>query len=163
MSRCLTYLVSVVGGSSGSLALLARGELGQVTVVITLPVTQSAPGSPLPSPYCHRLNVHLVVKDLGLSRFGLGDQGVVKNIEHVLADLFELGLDLLAVLADDANVLVGTLLLLLLLNGGDDAPGGTAGTNDVLVSDGEKVTLVDGKLASDLEVEFSKVACIGIC
>lgn len=32
------YLVGVVGSGGCSLALLARGELGEVTVVITLPV-----------------------------------------------------------------------------------------------------------------------------
>lgn len=47
-------------------------------------------------------------------------------------------------------MLFRTLGLLLLLNGGDDTPGGTAGTNDILVGNGEKVTLIDGKLASNL-------------
>ena len=31
------YLVGLVGSSGGNLALLARGELGEVTVVVTLP------------------------------------------------------------------------------------------------------------------------------
>ncbi len=31
------YLVGLVGSSSSSLALVARGELGEVTVVVTLP------------------------------------------------------------------------------------------------------------------------------
>lgn len=63
-----------------------------------------------------------MVEDLALARLGLGDQGVVEDVEDILADLLELGLDLLAVVADDGNVLVGTLLLLLLLDRGDDAP-----------------------------------------
>lgn len=32
------YLVGLVGSGSGGLALLARGELGEVTVVVTLPI-----------------------------------------------------------------------------------------------------------------------------
>jgi hypothetical protein len=32
------YLVRLMGGSGGNLALLARGELGEVAVVVTLPV-----------------------------------------------------------------------------------------------------------------------------
>lgn len=48
-------------------------------------------------------------------------------------------------------MLLRALGLLLLLDGGDDAPGGTAGTNNVLVSDGQEVTLIDGKLATNLD------------
>jgi hypothetical protein len=48
-------------------------------------------------------------------------------------------------------VLVGTLGLLLLLDGGDDAPGGTAGTNNVLVGNGEEVALIDSEFAANLE------------
>jgi hypothetical protein len=96
-----------------------------------------------------------VVEDLALARLGLGDQRVVKDVEDILADLLELGLDLLAVVADDGNVLVGTLLLLLLLDRGDDAPRGTSGTDDVLVGDREEVTLVNGKFTTDLVVVVS--------
>ncbi len=35
-----THLVSLMGGRGGNLALLARGELGQVAVIITLPVME---------------------------------------------------------------------------------------------------------------------------
>jgi hypothetical protein len=96
-----------------------------------------------------------VVEDLALARLGLGDQGVIKDVEDILADLLELGLDLLAVVADDGNVLVGTLLLLLLLDRGDDAPRGTSGTDDVLVGDREEVTLVNGEFTTDLVVVVS--------
>lgn len=53
---------------------------------------------------------------------------------------------------DGVNVVIGfgTLRLLLLLDGGNDAPRGTAGANNVLVGDREKVTLIDSKLAADL-------------
>jgi hypothetical protein len=33
----VSYLVGLVGSGSSGLALLARGELGEVTVVVTLP------------------------------------------------------------------------------------------------------------------------------
>jgi hypothetical protein len=95
-------------------------------------------------------NLHLVVEDLRLASLGLGDQGLIQDVEDVLADLLELGLDLLTVITDDTNVLVGTLRLLLLLDGGDNAPRGTAGTDNILVSNGEQVTLVDSELATDL-------------
>lgn len=46
----------------------------------------------------------------------------------------------------------GTLGLLLLLDGGNNAPRGTAGANNVLVGDREKVTLIDSKLSADLRL-----------
>ena len=92
-----------------------------------------------------------MVENLGLARLCLWNEGLVEDVKNILADLLKLELDLLAVLADDANVLVGTLLLLLLLDGGDDAPRGTAGTNDILVGDGKKVALIDGEFTSELE------------
>lgn len=67
-------------------------------------------------------NVHLVVEDLGLARFSLGNQGLIKNIKDILADFLELGLNLLAVIADGGNVFFGSLRLLLLLDRGDNAP-----------------------------------------
>ena len=63
-----------------------------------------------------------MVEDLGLAALSRGDKVAVKALEDVLADLAELGLDLLAVLADGANVLVGALGLLLLLDGRDNSP-----------------------------------------
>jgi hypothetical protein len=92
-----------------------------------------------------------VVEDLALASLGLGDEALVEDGEDILADLLELELDLLAVLADDADVLVGALGLLLLLDAGDDAPGSTAGADDVLVGDGKEVALVDCELTADLE------------
>lgn len=96
------------------------------------------------------VDVHLVVKDLGLAGLGLGDEGVVEDIKDVLADLLKLGFDLLAVLADSADVLVRALRLLLLLDRRDYAPRRTAGTDDVLVGDGQKVALIHGKLTTEL-------------
>lgn len=37
----MTYLVSLVRGSGSCLTLLARGELGEVAVVVTFPVVLS--------------------------------------------------------------------------------------------------------------------------
>ena len=91
-----------------------------------------------------------MVEDLGLSGLGLWNQGLVKDIEDILADLLELGLNLLAVIANGGDVLLGSLGLLLLLDGGDDAPGGTAGSDDVLVGDGEQVALVNRELTTVL-------------
>lgn len=96
-------------------------------------------------------NPHLVVEDLGLPGLGLGNQGLVQNIQHILANLLQLGLNLLTVVADDSDVLLGALGLLLLLDGGDNAPRRTAGADDVLVRDGEQVALVDGELAANLQ------------
>jgi hypothetical protein len=92
-----------------------------------------------------------VVEDLGLASLGLGDQVLVKDFENILADAFELRFDLLAVLGDDGNVLLGALGVFLLLNGGDYAPRSTTGADNVLVSNGEKVALIDGKFASKLQ------------
>ena len=94
---------------------------------------------------------HLVVEVLGLARLGLGDKGLIKDVEDILADLLELGLDLLAVVADGANVLLGALGLLLLLDRGDDAPRRAPGTDDILVGDGQKVALVNREFTGDLE------------
>lgn len=69
-----------------------------------------------------RRSVHFVVEDLGLARLGLGDERLIEDVEDVLADLLKLGLDLLSVFADGANVLIRALGLLLLLDRRDDAP-----------------------------------------
>lgn len=91
-----------------------------------------------------------MVEDLGLAGGGVGDEEVVEDIENILADLLELGLDLVAVVLDGGYVLVGALRFLLLLDRGDDAPRGTSGTDNVLVGDAEEVTLVNGELSAQL-------------
>jgi hypothetical protein len=91
-----------------------------------------------------------VVENLGLARLSLGDESLVEDIEDILADPLELGLDLLAVVADGGDMLVRALGFLLLLDRRDDAPASTAGTNDILVGHGEKVSLVNGELATKL-------------
>lgn len=87
-----------------------------------------------------------MVKDLGLSTLGRGDQVLVKNLKDILADLGELGLDLLAVFLNESNLSRVALGLLLLFDRGDDSPGSTAGTDDVLVGDRQEVSLFDGQL-----------------
>jgi hypothetical protein len=93
-----------------------------------------------------------VVKDLGLARLGLGDEGLVEDVEDILADLLQLGLNLLAVVADDGDVLLGALGFLLLLDGRNNAPGSTAGANHVLVGDGEEIAFVDSELTAQLAI-----------
>jgi hypothetical protein len=95
-------------------------------------------------------DVHLVVENLGLARLGLGDEGLIEDVQDILANLLKLGLDLLAVVADGANVLLRALGLLLLLDRGDDAPRGTSCADNVLVGDGQEVALVNGELTADL-------------
>jgi len=45
-----------------------------------------------------------VVENLGLSRFGRRDQVLVKNLENILTDIGELGLDLLSILLDESDL-----------------------------------------------------------
>lgn len=96
--------------------------------------------------------VHLVIENLRLARLGLGDKRLVEHVQDILAHFLELSLDLLAVVTDDGNVLGGSLGFFLLLDGGDDAPGSTTGTDDVLVGDGEEIALVDRKLTIQLSL-----------
>jgi hypothetical protein len=91
-----------------------------------------------------------VIKHLRFTGFGLWDERLVKNVENILADVLEFGLDLLAVIADGANILVSSLGLLLLFNGGDYAPGSTTSSYDVLVGNGKKVTFVDRQFTAEL-------------
>jgi hypothetical protein len=88
-----------------------------------------------------------VVEDLGLAGPSGRNQVLVKNIENIVANLGELCLDLLSVLLDESNLGRVALRLLLLLNRSNYPPRGTAGTDDILVGDGKKVTLLDGQIA----------------
>ena len=72
-----------------------------------------------------------MVEDLALACLGRGDQVLVEHIEDVIADIGELGLDLVAVGLDLANLSLIALALLLLLDGGNDSPGSTAGSDDL--------------------------------
>lgn len=87
-----------------------------------------------------------MVKDLGLASLGGRNEVLVQNGEDVLADLGQLGLNLLAVLLDKADLGRVALGLLLLLNRGDNSPRSASSTNDILVSDGQKVPLLNGEV-----------------
>lgn len=149
-----------MSGSGSRLTLLAGSELGKITVVVTLPVfgnCQVRNGisrlweqDGIKGITVSRFHSHLVVEDLGLARGSVRDKGVVQDVEDILADLLELQLDFSTVLLDGADVLVGALGLFLLLDGRDDAPGSTAGSDDVLVGHAEQVALVDGELTAEL-------------
>ena len=47
-----------------------------------------------------------MVENLRFSRLGLGDQRIIEDVKNILADLLKLCLDLLAIVANGANVLV---------------------------------------------------------
>lgn len=93
-----------------------------------------------------------MVENLGLAGLGFGDEEVIEHIEDILTHGLELVLDLLAVLADGADVLVRALGFLLLLDGRDDAPRGATGAHDVLVRHGQQISLINAKFSTDLLV-----------
>lgn len=49
-----------------------------------------------------------MIEDLRLAGLRLWDESLVENIKNVLTDFLKLGLDLLAIIADGADVLVRT-------------------------------------------------------
>ena len=110
---------------SSSLPLIPNLKLREVPVVIAL---------------------HLEVEDVGLAGGGGGDEVGVEEVEDAGADLGELGLDLGSVVPDEGDVVVVLAPLLLLLDGGDDAPRGAEGPDDVLVRHGEQVALLHREL-----------------
>jgi hypothetical protein len=126
-------LVGLEGGIGRSLAAVTNGELGQITVVVSLPVEKVSFGRL--NKHTRTGSLHLVVEDLGLASLGGGDQVLVENLENVLADLGQLSLNLLAVFLDQGDLGLVALGFLFLLNRGDDPPRGTASTNDVFVGD----------------------------
>lgn len=93
---------------------------------------------------------HFVVEDLGFARFGLGNQELVENVEDIAAHLVQLGLDLLAVFADLANVLLVVFGFLLLFDAGDDAPRRTSCTDNILVGNRQQIAFIDGEFSAKL-------------
>lgn len=83
------------------LALVSHGELGEVTVVVTLPVQTSVLCMPL---LLDCAISHLVVENLGLASLSRWDEVLVQNLEDVFADLGKLSLNLLAVLLDEVDL-----------------------------------------------------------
>ena len=98
-----------------------------------------------------RLGLHLVVKDLGLARLGFGNQRLVQHIQHILANFLQLRLDLLAIVADGAHMLIRSLGFFFLLNRRDDAPRSTSSSNHILVGDRQQVSFIDSQLSTQLE------------
>lgn len=90
--------------------------------------------------------IHLVVENLGLAALSGGDQVTVQALQDVLADLSKLGFDLLTILLDESDLGLVALGLLLLLNRGDDSPRGAASTDDVLIGNGQEISLLNGEL-----------------
>ncbi len=84
-----------------------------------------------------------MVKDLALAALGRRDQVLIEHLQDVLADLGELGLDLVEVFLDQADLSLVALGLLLLRDRGDDAPRGTSRADDVLVRDRQQISLLD--------------------
>lgn len=126
----------------GLLSLIVGGELGQVSVVITL---------------------HLVVEDDALGELGgvgavlgfgssslsrglleLGDQVLLQHVENIVADILQTGLNLLTEVVDDLSLLA--LLLLLLLAAADHSPPCSVGANHVFVRHRQQVSLLHGQL-----------------
>lgn len=97
-----------MGCSSSVLALLTGGELSEIAVVITLPATQIR----LNGVHYARVPetviaiIHLVVENLRLSSLSLWNQALIEDVKNILADFLELGLNLLTVIADSADVFV---------------------------------------------------------
>ncbi len=91
-----------------------------------------------------------MIENLRFASLGLRDQRLVQHIKDILAYTLEFGLDLLAIVANGANVLLGTLGLLLLLDGRDDSPRRTSSPDHVLVSNRKEISLIDCELATDL-------------
>lgn len=94
--------------------------------------------------------IHFVVEDLGLTSCGGGNEVLVKDIENVVTDVGQLLLDLVSVFLDSLDVVLVALVLLLLLNGGDDSPGGTAGSDHVLIGNRKEVALLNSELNVEL-------------
>lgn len=91
-----------------------------------------------------------MVKDFGLSSSSVGDQVLVENLKHILANLLKLILNLGSIGLDGGQVPLGAAGSLLLLDGRDDAPASSATPDNILVGDTEQVTLIEAKLATQL-------------
>ena len=114
-------LIGVQGVGGRLLARVASLELSEVTVVVTL---------------------HLVVEHLGLIRGRVGDEVVLNDKQDVLTDAFQLNLDGALVVHD----LREFVRFALGLDGRHHSPGRTAGTDYVLVSHREQVSLLHSEL-----------------
>jgi len=92
-------LISFLGALHDRFSVIAAGNFGQVSVVVTL---------------------HFEVEDFGLASRRLGDKMSVQQVENDLADVAELNLDLLSIFLSNGEFLLA--MLALLLDGADDSP-----------------------------------------
>lgn len=99
-------------------------------------------------------NIHLVIEDFAFTGFRFDNQRLVQDIKHILADTFELELNLLTIITDGANMLVRSFWLLFLFNGWNYTPRCTSSPNHVLVGNRQKISLINSKLASNLMMEI---------
>ena len=88
------------------------------------------------------VSLHLEIKHLALIRVGVGDQLVLNDFQNVRANIFQLSLNLALVGLDKWQL----VHVALLLDGGNHSPAGAARSNDVLVGNGQKVSLFNAQL-----------------
>ena len=89
---------------------------------------------------------HFKVKYLGISGGRGRNESGIKEFENSIADIREFALDFGSVVTDHRDMVIITSALLLLLDGGNNTPRGPTSADDVLVGDGEEVSLLDGEL-----------------
>ena len=116
--------IRVLGTSGGGLTLRSGLEFSEITVVIT---------------------GHLQVEDLVVDILASGNELLVEDVEDVVAGAGEFLLDLSSESFDLLREFGVLLVLLLLLERGEDSPGGTSGADDVLVGDGEEISLFNAQ------------------
>ena len=75
-----------------------------------------------------------------------------------MTDFLELGFDLLAIIADGGDVFVRAFGFLLLLDRRDNPPRRASGSDNILVGNGEEVSLINGKLATQLDCVSSTIS-----
>lgn len=142
LSRGLVCLQRLIGRD---LTLVALGELGKITMIITLPRLDALESTTFDQ-HGKEHDEHLMVEHLRLAALSRFDQMLIEDDQDIFANIGELSFNLLAVFLNQADLGLIALGLLFLLDRGDDPPRCTSRTDDVLVSDGEKVTLLDREL-----------------
>ena len=74
-------------------------------------------------------------------RLRVDKQGLVDEVEDVLANASKFSLDLLFVVLNFLDILSVALDVLLLLDGGKDAPGRASSSNNILEGNSQNVSL----------------------
>lgn len=96
-------LVGLQRQVGGVLALVTKGEFREITVIISLPGKELKKKSHARK-YVFGRSLHLVIEDLGLSGLGRGNEMLVQDLQDILADPGQFGLDLLAVFLDQSDL-----------------------------------------------------------